>query len=68
MTPKTDIAAEAVKAAPPWVLYWITGDGALKALGIIYLLLQVAYLGWKWGHEHADRKRALQRLKGDKDA
>lgn len=66
MSTKTDIAVEAAKATPPWVLYWVTGDGLIKALGVIYLLLQVGYLGWKWGHEYYDRKRAAKR-RGDTD-
>lgn len=54
------VGVEAMKASPP-VAVAAKQDGGfftlspITSLTCIYLVLQIAYLVWKWHHERADR-------------
>jgi len=54
------VGVEAMKASPP-VAVAAKQDGGfftlspITTLTCIYLVLQIAYLAWRWHHERADR-------------
>ena len=56
--PLRDLASEAVKAIPPVTVYALTLNEWLAAVSIAYVLLQGAYLLWKWRGEWKRRQRA----------
>jgi len=62
-----DITTQAAKSAPPVLVSLIAFIAELSlnniigAVTLLYLLLQVGYLLWKWGNERKDRQ--LARLK-----
>lgn len=56
-TMKHDIAAEATKAAPPWALAYLTASELLTWLSIAYLVLQIAFLGYKWVRLHRNKPK-----------
>jgi len=62
----TDIMTQAAKSAPPVVVSLIAfiGEWSLNniigAVTLLYLVLQVGYLLWKWHNERKDRLAARQ--------
>lgn len=56
----SEAKAEAVKALPAVGGTWyatITLDKAVAAATLVYVLLQVAYLGWKWYGEYKAKQK-----------
>jgi hypothetical protein len=43
-----DAGAEAVKLIPPVAVWSLTLNNVLAAVSIAYVLLQIAFLVWKW--------------------
>lgn len=43
-----EAAMEAVKAVPPLTIYTLTLNEWLAVATILYIVLQAAYLVWKW--------------------
>lgn len=69
---RTDISVEAAKATPPAVVV-----ASNKLLGmdlptvvaiatLLYLVIQIAYLIWKWMHEAGDRRKSKQPVECDR--
>jgi len=61
-----DITTQASKSAPP-VLAWLIAFFAEWSLNnligvctLVYLLLQIGFLLWKWRNERRDRRAARQ--------
>lgn len=65
-----DVAVEAAKVSPPaYVVGKSLAEGwtmthTATALTIAYVVLQAAYLIWKWRNESEDRRRLLSRSEG----
>lgn len=60
MQHKADIAAEAVKAAPPVTVAGLTVAGVslndvVLLATLVYLVLQISFLGYKWWRVHTGR-------------
>jgi len=61
-----DITTQAAKSAPPVVVSLIAFAAELSlnnvigAVTLLYLVLQVGYLIWKWRNERKDRQAARQ--------
>jgi len=59
-----DITIQAAKSAPPVVVSLIAFvadlslNNVIGAVTLLYLLLQVGYLIWKWRNERKDRRAA----------
>jgi len=59
-----DITTQAAKSAPPVLVSLIAFvaelslNNVIGAVTLLYLLLQVAYLLWKWRNERKDRQAA----------
>jgi uncharacterized membrane protein len=68
MTPeqKSDIASEAIKAAPPVVITTAVTIGGLTLnewvaiATLLYIVLQSGWLVWKWYHAIKDKKNEAQ--------
>jgi len=63
MQQKTDIAAEAAKAAPPVTVAGATVAGVqvndlILWATLVYIVLQIAFLLYRWGRLHFQRKDA----------
>lgn len=69
---RTEISVEAAKATPPAVVV-----ASNKLLGmdlptvvalatLLYLVIQIAYLIWKWMHEVGDRRKSKQHVERDR--
>lgn len=61
MQQKTDIAAEAAKAAPPVTvagatLAGVTVHDLILWATLVYLVLQIAFLLYRWGRIHFGKK------------
>ena len=56
MSIKETVITEAAKAAPPSGIAVITGNEVLIAVSIVYVLLQIAHLIWKWNKERKNGK------------
>jgi len=63
-----DITIQAAKSAPPVVVSLIAFfadlslNNVIGAVTLLYLLLQVGYLIWKWRNERKDRQAARRQL------
>lgn len=51
MSIKETVVVEAAKAAPPTSIAAITGNEVLITISIVYVILQIAHLLWKWNKE-----------------
>lgn len=51
MSIKETAVVEAAKAAPPTGVAAITGNEVLIGISIVYVVLQIAHLLWKWNKE-----------------
>lgn len=51
MTIRDTVTTEALKAAPPLSVAGFTGNEILIAISIVYVVLQIAHLIWKWNKE-----------------
>ena len=68
MTPeqKSDIASEAIKAAPPIAITTAVTVGGLTLnewvaiATLLYIVLQSGWLVWKWFHAIKDKKNEAQ--------
>ena len=68
MTPeqKSDIASEAIKAAPPVAITTAVTIGGLTLnewvaiATLLYIVLQSGWLVWKWFHAIKDKKNEAQ--------
>lgn len=68
MTPeqKSDIASEAIKAAPPVAITTAVTVGGLTLnewvaiATLLYIVLQSGWLVWKWFHAIKDKKNEAQ--------
>ena len=68
MTPeqKSDIASEAIKAAPPVAITTAVTIGGLTLnecvanATLLYIVLQSGWLVWKWYHAIKDKKNEAQ--------
>jgi len=68
MTPeqKSDIASEAIKAAPPIAITTAVTVGGLTLnewvaiATLLYIVLQSGWLVWKWYHAIKDKKNEAQ--------
>jgi uncharacterized membrane protein len=68
MTPeqKSDIASEAIKAAPPVAITTAVTVGGLTLnewvaiATLLYIVLQSGWLVWKWYHAIKDKKNEAQ--------
>lgn len=56
MTIRDQLTAEAFKAAPPVTIAGLTGSEILIGISILYVILQIAHLCWKWNKERNDDK------------
>lgn len=61
-----EVAVQSRNAMPPFlvvILDWMTGnvDAFYKWAILVYALLQIGYLIWRWDKERADRRREKQR-------
>lgn len=57
------VAGATVKAAPPVTVAAAIASGAnldviVLLLTIVYLCVQIVYLGWRWLHDWRERRRA----------
>lgn len=51
MSLKDTVTTEALKAAPPVSIAGLTGNEILIVISIVYVVLQIAHLLWKWNKE-----------------
>lgn len=63
MSLKDTVIVEAAKAAPPTGIAAITGNEILIGISIVYVVLQIAHLIWKWNKERnndqSNRERTI---------
>lgn len=70
--PRTEIGVEAAKAAPPAVvvasnkLLGLDLPTVVALATLLYLMIQIVYLIWKWRNEHHDRRKTDQFIDRDR--
>jgi len=59
------ITLASAKTAPPVAAWLWTGDHLIGALTGAFIVLQIAYLIWRWKHDWRERKRREQCARGE---
>lgn len=53
-----DVGIAVAKVAPPFIA-WLSPNAILVWLSIVYVLLQMAFLLWKWSFDARKRREGL---------
>ena len=56
---RTEISYESIKAMPPVMASVFTMDKAVLFATLVYVVLQVSYLLWKWRKEYKEGKKKV---------